>query len=149
MNTVFLTASPSCERKLTQDCQRGFTLIEVLLALVVFSLSFGLILETLGTASNNVRVADDVGRVALLAQNYLDSVGIEQAIKPGTTAGKLDNVYRYELTISDYRPEDTTVSEAVQIKMYQIEMRVIWGSGRNERVERFSTLRAVQLRGRN
>jgi general secretion pathway protein I len=126
----------------------GFTLIEVLLALVVFSLSFGLILETLGTASNNVRIADDVGRVALLAQNHLDSVGIEQAIKPGTTAGKLDDTYRYELTISEYRPEDTTVPEAVQIKMYRLDLQVIWGVGRNERVERFSSLRSVQVRGR-
>jgi general secretion pathway protein I len=126
----------------------GFTLIEVLLALVVFSLSFGLILETLGTASRNVRVADDVGRVALLAQNQLDLVGIEQEIKPGTFSGKLDETYRYEMVISEYRPEDTTVAETVQIKLFRLDMDVKWGEGRNARTEHFSSLRAVQLRGR-
>ena len=70
--------------------QKGFTLIEVLLALSVFALAFGLILETLGSASRNVRVAGNLGKVALLAQNRLDTIGVDSEIKPGVTSASLE-----------------------------------------------------------
>ena len=123
---------------------RGFTLLEVLLALTVFAFAFGLILETLGGASRNVRVAGDVGKVALLAQNRMDLVGIDAPIKKGVTTGKLDEVYSYQLTISPYQPEDSTVPESVQVKLFRVDMAVSWGQRENQRTEHFSTLRAVQ-----
>ena len=124
---------------------RGFTLIEVLLALSVFALSFGLILETLGGASRNVRVAGDLGKVALLAQNRIDLVGIDAPIKVGVSQGKLDDAYSYVLTIRAYQPEETNVPETVLIKLYHIDLAVSWGNGQNQRTEHFSTLRSAQV----
>jgi general secretion pathway protein I len=123
----------------------GFTLIEVLLALSVFALSFGLILETLGGASRNVRIAGDLGRVALLAQNRIDLVGIDAPIKVGVTQGKLDDTYSYVMTIRAYQPEDTSVPESVSVKLYHIDLAVSWGNGSNQRTEHFSTLRSAQV----
>jgi general secretion pathway protein I len=125
--------------------ERGFTLIEVLLALTVFAFAFGLILETLGGASRNVRVAGDIGKVALLAQNRMDLVGIDAPIKKGATSGKLDSVYSYQMTITPYQPEDSTVPESVQVKLFRVDMTVTWGQGANQRSERFATLRSVQM----
>lgn len=124
---------------------RGFTLLEVLLALSVFALSFGLILETLGSASRNVRVAGDLGKVALLAQNRLDVIGIDTPIKVGVTQGKLDDTYSYVLTIRPYQPEDSSVPESVLLKLYHVDLAVSWGNGQNMRTEHFSTLRSAQV----
>jgi general secretion pathway protein I len=128
----------------TARSNRGFTLIEVLLALSVFALSFGLILETLGGASRNVRVAGDIGKVALLAQNKLDAVGIDTPIKAGSSSGKLDEVYSYQLDISPYAPEDSTVPKSVPVKLYLVELSVSWGKNAASRTEKFATLRSVQ-----
>ncbi len=125
---------------------RGFTLIEVVLALSVFALGFGLILETLGGASRNVRVAGDIGKVALFAQNKLDLVGIDTPLKKGTTSGKFDDIYSFEMTITPEVPEDTTVPESEPVKLFRVDLAVSWGRGANLRTERFSTLRAMQVR---
>ncbi len=136
MNAVSLSAGRS----------RGFTLIEVVLALSVFALGFGLILETLGGASRNVRVAGDIGKVALFAQNQLDLVGIDAPLKKGTSSGKFDDVYSYQMTITPFQPDDSTVPESVQVKLFRVDLAVSWGRGANVRTERFSTLRSVQAR---
>ena len=124
----------------------GFTLIEVVLALSVFALGFGLILETLGGASRNVRVAGDIGKVALYAQNKLDLVGIDTPLKKGSTSGKFDDVYSYEMTITPAIPEDSTVPESAPVKLFRVDLAVSWGRGANLRTERFSTLRSMQVR---
>lgn len=127
---------------------RGFTLIEVVLALSVFALGFGLILETLGGASRNVRVAGDIGKVALFAQNQLDLVGIDTPLKKGTTNGRFDDVYSYEMTVTPEMPEDSTVPETGTVKLFRVDLAVSWGRGANLRTERFSTLRSMQVRVR-
>ena len=124
----------------------GFTLIEVVLALSVFALGFGLILETLGGASRNVRVAGDIGKVALFAQNQLDLVGIDTPLKKGTTSGRFDDVYSYEMTVTPEIPEDSTVPETGTVKLFRVDLAVSWGRGANLRTERFSTLRSMQVR---
>ena len=124
----------------------GFTLIEVVLALSVFALGFGLILETLGGASRNVRVAGDIGKVALFAQNQLDLVGIDTPLKKGSTRGRFDDVYSYEMTITPAVPEDSTVPESTPVKLFRIDLAVSWGRGASLRTERFSTLRSMQVR---
>ncbi len=123
---------------------RGFTLIEVILALAVFALAFGLILETMGAASQNARLADQLGRVALLAQNELDAIGVDAPVQVGTRNGEFDDNYRYEINIQPYVPEDSTVPETTQIKLYRIDLDVSWGNGGNVRTERFSTIKSVQ-----
>ena len=124
----------------------GFTLIEVVLALSVFALGFGLILETLGGASRNVRVAGDIGKVALYAQNQLDLVGIDTPLKKGSTSGKFDDVYSYVMTITPAPPEDSTVPDSTPVKLFRVDLAVSWGRGANLRTERFSTLRSMQAR---
>ena len=124
----------------------GFTLIEVVLALSVFALGFGLILETLGGASRNVRVAGDIGKVALFAQNQLDLVGIDTPLKKGSTRGRFDDVYSYEMTITPAVPEDSTVPESTPVKLFRVDLAVSWGRGASLRTERFSTLRSMQVR---
>ena len=124
--------------------EAGFTLIEVLLALAVFALSFGLILETLGGASRNVRVAGDLGQVALLAQNQLDTLGVDSELREGVQTGKLNDTYSYTLTVTAHVPEDSVVPDTTQVKLFRVDLDVSWGRGRDQRVERFSTLRSVQ-----
>jgi general secretion pathway protein I len=119
---------------------RGFTLIEVLLALVVFALAFGLILETLGGASRIVRVAGDVGYAALLAQNQLDQVGTTEPLKDGIKTGKFDDNYSYRLETKKIVPEDSSVPKSAA-QLYLVTMKVSWGSGGQARTETFSTLR--------
>ena len=54
----------------------GFTLLEVMLAFVVFALSFAAVLEIMAGSMRSVTRAGDDTEVALLAQSLMDQVGI-------------------------------------------------------------------------
>jgi general secretion pathway protein I len=127
-------------------CARGFTLIEVLLALVVFSVAFGLILETLGGSSRIVRVAGDVGHAALVAQNIMDQQGVGGPIKAGATSGKIDETYSYQLETKQVVPDDS-VTPKTAAQLFELTLQVSWGAGANRRTETFRTQRGEFPKG--
>jgi general secretion pathway protein I len=127
---------------------RGFSLLEVLLALSMFALAFGLLMETIATAGRTVRVAGDVGHVALWAQNRLDQLGIAEPITVGSKTGSFDEVYSYTQTVSNYIPSDSPGIALSADELLRVELAVTWGRGEAARTERFTTLRVKTKEGR-
>jgi general secretion pathway protein I len=123
-----------------QKLPRGFTLLEVLLAMTVFAMSFGLILQILGNSSRTVRVAGDIGLAALHAQNVLDQVGVSEPIKEGRTNRAIDKIYRYSMDVRKIVPDDSVVPETAA-RLYEITMEISWGTGAQARTETFITQR--------
>ena len=81
----------------------GFTLLEMLLAFVVFALSFATVLEILsGTLRNTVR-ARQYTEAALTAQSVMGQVGLEIVLEAGTRAQGDFGDYSWELEISEYQ----------------------------------------------
>lgn len=84
--------------------QRGFTLIEVIVAFAVLALALTLVLGTLSNASRQVRWSDDAGRAALHAQSLLDDTGVAQALVPGRSEGTFeDGRYRWTLEVAPWQ----------------------------------------------
>lgn len=120
--------------------QRGFTLLEVMVAFTLFVLVVGLLLQTLSLSMRATRVADEVSRAALWAQTRLDTVGIDGKLAAGTQSGRFDATYRYELTIRPHQPTDSpaaATAATIPIELFEVELKVYW----RDRVESFSTLR--------
>lgn len=70
---------------------RGFTLIEVMGALVVFSLGILMILGLTGVLNTQMDYASLRGRVAIMAQNRLDSLHVVpyDSLSPGLTTDQV------------------------------------------------------------
>ena len=84
--------------------QRGFTLIEVIVAFAVLALALTLVLGTLSNASRQVRWSDDAGRAALHAQSLLDDTGVAETLVPGRSEGVFeDGRYRWTLEVAPWR----------------------------------------------
>jgi general secretion pathway protein I len=122
----------------------GFTLLEVLLALVVFVLAFGLVLQTIGGGLRNARVAAEISQAALWAQSKLEGIGVVEKIEPRSESGRFDERFRYELRITPYQPTDspTPTGNLTPVELYRVDLDVYWGRPGDERSERFTTLRA-------
>ena len=125
----------------------GFTLIEVLLAFVVFALSFALVLEIVaGSMRSSVR-ARDYSEAALLAQSLMEGVGTELPLEGGSWQGEAEGGYRWTLDISDFEGagEDQRTVELAELngtELYWVDLTLEWGDGRREREARFSTVRS-------
>ena len=127
---------------------QGFTLLEVMLAFVIFALSFATVLEIMAGSMRSVRRASDDTEVALLAQSIIDLVGTEYPIEEGEYSGTGMDRYEWQLGITFFgsNDEDTGTLELAEmsgIELYRVDLYIDWESGRRQRDLHFSTLRSV------
>lgn len=152
---------------------RGFTLIEMIAAFVIFALAVGALMQILTLSMNNARRSADETRAALWAQSSLDTVGIGERIEAGSSHGEFDDKYHWEMEIEQIDPELVVAdvaqpaagignnpsalaaqaqgfqqsSQAVfgmpQIDLFHVALTVIWGDNRHERSAKFTTLRTA------
>lgn len=128
--------------------QRGYTLIEVIVAFALLALALTLLLGTLSGAVRQVRWSSDAGRAALHAQSLMDTVGVGQVLLPGRRDGQFDGGrYRWELTVA---PWDEPLPPGAPVvprtpafhRLYEVALSVQWGDGGpRERVD----LRTLRL----
>lgn len=126
----------------------GFTLLELLLAFVVFTLGFATVLEILtGSMRNTVR-ARHYSEAALTAQSLIDQVGLEIPLEAGYSASGESGEYGWTLDIFEYRdtgenPHSVELAELTGIDLLQVDLEITWGQSPREQVQQFSTVRAV------
>lgn len=134
----------SCHRRRMR--QRGFTLIEVVVAFGVLALGLGILLGTLSGAARQVRHADDSGRAALYAQTLLDQVGIGEPLKSGRREGEFEHGrYRWTLEVHPWRdgarPPDPNLVDPSAARLLQVTLIVRWGDRAQQRLH----LRTLRL----
>lgn len=147
--------------KTSRQSSRGFTLLEVMLAFVIFALSFATVLEIIAGSMRSVRRASDDTEVALLAQSIMDLVGTEIPVEEGNYSGTGMDRYEWQLFLTLYDsggegPEgvgaeglDTEsvstmeLAEMSGIELYRVDLDVEWETGRRNRAYHFSTIRSV------
>jgi len=126
----------------------GFTLLEVMLAFVIFALSFATVLEIMAGSMRSVRRASDDTEVALLAQSVMDMVGTEIPIEEGQFNGTGMDRYQWNLDIYLYEASGDDVgtqelAELSGIELYQVYLDIDWDTGRRQRSLHFSTIRSI------
>jgi general secretion pathway protein I len=112
--------------------QRGYTLIEVIIAFAILALALTLLLGTLSGAARQVRWSDAAGRAALHAQSLLDDVGVGVALQPGRRTGTFEHGrYRWSLEVAPYRDPLLPLPgriDPMAPRLLQISLDVRWDS---------------------
>ena len=126
----------------------GFTLLELLLAFVVFALSFATVLEILSGSMRNTVKAREFTEAALTAQSVMDQVGLEIPLQAGFTSAGESGDYRWGIELFDYvdngeNPHSVELAELTGIELLQVELQVSWGEPPREQSSRFSTVKAM------
>jgi len=138
----------------SRSASRGFTLLEVMLAFVVFALSFAVVLEIMAASMRNVRRASDDTQVALLAQSIIELVGTEIPLEEGEFSGLSLDRYQWRLGIhlhasSDEDERTLELAEMSGIELYRVELDIDWSAGRRQRDVHFSTIRSILANNRS
>ena len=137
---------PSLIKK--RGSSRGFTLLEVMLAFVIFALSFATVLEVMAGSMRSVKRASDDTEVALFAQSIIDLVGTEIPVEEGQFNGTGMDRYQWQLDITLYESGDEdmgteVLAEMSGVELYRVDLEIDWETGRRQRDLHFSTLRSV------
>lgn len=143
--------------------ERGFTLIEMIAAFVIFAIAVGALMQILTQSLNNARQSKDETRAALWAQSLLDNVGMGEPVEAGSSSGEFDREFKWQLQIDQIDPQlimvtagdhaqdagqalaaATAGQELPQIDLFHVDLKVIWFRGSREHSARFSTLRTAR-----
>jgi len=131
---------------------RGFTLLEVMVAFVIFALSFATVLEIMAGSMRSVRRASDDTEVALMAQSLMDLVGTEILVEEGEYSGTGMDRYNWDMQITLYdtggeaNENDVGTIELAEmsgIELYRVDLYVDWETGLRERELHFHTIHSV------
>jgi general secretion pathway protein I len=134
--------------------QRGFTLLEVMLAFVVLAVALGLLLGMLSRGLKQVTQSQGETEAALHAQSLLDALGTLEPLQPGTRDGEFEHGrYRWRLQVAqaqDPAPppppqEGAAAPQPVATDgaplLYRVLLDVEWGAAAPAQKLRFETLR--------
>lgn len=124
--------------------QRGYTLIEVIVAFALLAMALTLLLGTLSGSTRQVRWAADAGRAALHAQSLMDTIGITEPLTPGQRDGEFDNG-RYHWTLSITPWQDPALANFPQplggSSLLELDLSVQWGKAGPGEILQWKTLR--------
>jgi general secretion pathway protein I len=121
---------------------RGFSLLEVIAAILLLAITFAALMEVAGGSIRLSQSASQYTQAALWARSLLDTRFTLDPIQPGVTEGQFDDRYRWRLQVEPWvGPGVTPAANANAMQMYQLDLDVMWGSGPFERKAHFSTLR--------
>jgi general secretion pathway protein I len=128
--------------------QQGFTLLEVLLAFVVFAISFAVTLEILTGAIRNTARARQYTESALIAQSVMDQIGMDIPLRSGTSFQGEEGEYSWEVSIQAFQgsggnDRSMELISLTGVELLEVECTVSWGTASRQRSEYFSTVKAV------
>src|SRR5688572_4474675 len=117
---------------------RGFTLLEVLMAVGLLAVISALVISTMSGGLRQIRWSSQASEASMHAQSLLDTIGTMEAIEPGTKQGDWDDgKFHYRLDIKEVPDPsigaDAPVSQIEAVNppvLYQINLLVNWGSNK-------------------
>ncbi|GLQ93889.1 type IV pilus modification PilV family protein [Dyella acidisoli] len=126
----------------TPSHARGFSLLEVIAAIMLLALAFGALMQVAGGSIRLSQKASDYTQAALWARSKLDSSFVLEPLQPGMTQGNFDNRFSWRMQVTPWAVPDTAPpGTPYAFRMYKLDLDVIWGSAPFEHTARFSTLR--------
>jgi len=127
--------------------QRGYTLIEVIVAFGVLALAMAILLGILSGATQQVRWSQDAGRAALHAQSLLDQTGVGEVLQPGQSDGDFeDGRYRWSLQVEPWRDQGAQNAALIDpgaSRLMRLTLVVQWGDGGPRQQLQLQSLRLV------
>lgn len=110
---------------------RGFSLIEILVALTLFAVVGGALLQLFQSGLRTARLADAHTHAVFLARSKLTELEAHSHLQAGTLSGSFDDDYRWEAVLRQDAEPDTDRPRWLQ--PLDLVLTVRWGEPGDER----------------
>jgi general secretion pathway protein I len=112
----------------------GFTLIEILVALTMFAVVGGVLLQLFHNGLRSARLASEQTHAAMLAQSKLTELQAFGSLAPGELGGEFDDGYRWRANLS----ENVELAERYPGNLQPLDLTLTIDWGDAERPSTFS-----------
>ena len=120
--------------------QNGFSLLEILVAFSILSLSIGVLMQIFSTSLNNTEISRDKAQAVMIAQSLLASVGTEILPQNANTSGAAENGFKWRLESQPVKANDAST-----ISLWEVTAIVEWGEATPKVNSRNLTLHTMRI----
>jgi general secretion pathway protein I len=124
----------------TARSQRGFSLLEVIAAIMLLAIAFTALMKVAGASISLTHNAAEHSEAAMWARSLLDSAFVGEAVRPGSSSGRFDQRFRWKLDVTPWHQAVAPPPDA-PLQLYQLDLDVLWGPPAHPRSAHFRTLR--------
>lgn len=129
--------------------QRGFSLLEVLVAFTVLALSLGVLMQIFSASLRNADITREQGEATTLAQSLLAGIGVETPLAASESSGVHADRFRWRIQIAPFQePPRVGQTEGINpiatLDLWQVTVSVSWGGGASPSSERAVTLATLR-----
>lgn len=123
--------------------QRGFSLLEILIAFSILALSLGILLKIFSAGVNTAGVAEDYNAAVQIAESLMAQTGQDSPLQVGEQTGVEHKKYHWRVSISPFQFTAENVNVAmINAELFKVTVTVNWADGHaDDRQLELSTLK--------
>ena len=124
-----------------RDGNRGFTLLEVLIAMMVLTISIVLIFQLFSGGLRSAKLSDGYTRAIFHARAKMEATLLAERLMEGKTEGIIEEDYLWRLSITRVDSEENSEILTKSLEtLFQLTLDIIWTDGDRERTFTIHTL---------
>jgi type II secretion system protein I len=128
-------------RTFTKKGIKGFTLLEVLVAMAILGIAITIILQLFTTNLNAISASEDYIFAATTATAKMREILSDEKLTEGSLSELTADGYRIDISVTDALKERT---ENLQVQLLEITLTIHWTKGPKERSLTMRTLKVVE-----
>jgi len=121
---------------------QGFSLLEILVAFTIMSISLGIVLKIFSSGVNTAVISEDYIIATQIAESLMAKTGIEEPLISGQMTGVDNDKYQWQVNI-----ENTHVSgiEEPDVELMNIQVQVQWDNEQqNGRMIELNSIKTIK-----
>ena len=125
--------------------QKGFSLLEILIAFSILAISLGILLKIFSAGINTAVVAEDYTAAVQIAESLMAKTGLESPLQAGEDSGTENDKYEWQVLVTPYLFNPDNLDEmTITNTLFKVKVIVNWDIEKTKRRQiELTTLKLV------
>jgi general secretion pathway protein I len=126
---------------------KGFTLMEVLVAVAILGIGLGILLELFSGGLRSAKISEEVTKAQWFGKVKMEELLNARDLSEGVTEDTFDSQFSWKSEVTKNNPalgQDDTAGSPLPVDLYKIIVKVNWRSGLGQRSLELESLRAFK-----
>ena len=125
--------------------QKGFSLLEILIAFSILAISLGILLKIFSAGINTAVVSEDYTAAVQIAESLMAKTGLESPLQAGEDSGTENEKYEWQVLVTPYLFNPDNIDEmTITTTLFKVKVIVNWDIEKTKRRQiELTTLKLV------
>ena len=125
--------------------QKGFSLLEILIAFSILAISLGILLKIFSAGINTAVVSEDYTAAVQIAESLMAKTGLESPLQAGENSGTENEKYEWQVLVTPYLFNPDNIDEmSITTTLFKVKVIVNWDIEKTKRRQiELTTLKLV------